>query len=142
AAGWTCPTGATSPAPAVNSADPDCTDTGCNFGTPLPIPNPTLPILTTCVLNTFQSAASGTLDLSTGMSSTNVALVSDTYLTGNQGQPCPRCSATGTPGSPGTGTCDRGPRAGPQCTPTNPNGLTRARLTGGADPPHPAFRGC
>jgi hypothetical protein len=84
-----------------NTAAPDCSNTACNFGTPLPIPNPTSPTLTTCVLNTFSSPASGTLDLSTGASSTNVALVSDTYLTGNAGQPCPKCSGHGTPSSPG-----------------------------------------
>jgi hypothetical protein len=53
------------------------------------------------VLNPFSAPATGTIDLSTATSSTNVALNSDTYLTGNVGQPCPRCSATGSPSSPG-----------------------------------------
>ena len=119
------------PAPAVNSADPDCSTTGCNFGTPLPIPNPSIPTLTTCVLNTFEEPASGTLDLTSGASTTNVKLVSDTYLTGNLAQPCPKCSAGGTPSSPGTGTCDRGPRAGMACTSTNSTGYTRDCPTGG-----------
>jgi hypothetical protein len=33
-----CTIGPFSTAPAANSADPDCSDTGCNFGTPLEIP--------------------------------------------------------------------------------------------------------
>src|SRR5262249_10204493 len=51
--GSSCMIGPTSTAPPVNSTAPDCTTTGCNFGTPLPIPNPALPLLTTCVLNTW-----------------------------------------------------------------------------------------
>jgi hypothetical protein len=125
-------------APAVNTAEPDCSTTGCNFGTPLPIPNGSL---TTCVLNTFQSPASGTLDLSTGASSTNVALVSDVYLTGNAAQPCPKCSGHGSPSSPGTGTCDRGPRTGMACTSTNSTGYTRDCPTGGTDATHPCTVG-
>jgi hypothetical protein len=119
----------------VCAAWPDCTNTGCNFGTPLPIPNTVIPSLSVCVLNTWSAAASGTLDLSTGASSRNVPLISDNYLTGNVAQPCPRCSATGTPASPGTGTCDRGPRAGMACTTTSSTGLTRDCPTGGANPP-------
>src|SRR5262245_40802554 len=139
--GNNCTIVASSTPPAVNAAGPDCTDTGCNFGTPLPIPNPTIPGITSCVLNTWNAAASGTLDLSNGSSSTSVPLNSDTYLTGNLGQPCPKCSATGTPSSPGTGTCDRGPRAGMACTTTSSTGYTRDCLTGGADGTHPCTPG-
>jgi hypothetical protein len=135
--GSSCVVGATTTAPAVNSAQPDCTGVGCNFGTPLEIPNPSLPILTTCVLDTYSFAASGTLDLGTGTSSTSAVLSSDTYLTGNLTQPCPRCYSggvpvSGSPGSPATGTCDRGPRTGMACTSTNSVGLTRDCLTGGS----------
>jgi hypothetical protein len=136
--GSACNITAFSTMPPVNSADPDCSNTGCNFGTPLPIPNGPL---TTCVLNTFASPASGTLDLSTGASSTNIALVSDTYLTGNNAQPCPKCSSGGSPSSPGTGTCDRGPRTGMACTSTNSTGYTRDCPTGGADATHPCTPG-
>ena len=45
------------------------------------------------------------------------------------------------PGSPGTGTCDRGPRAGLDCTTTSINGLTRDCPTGGADGTHPCTPG-
>ncbi len=140
-AGSSCTIGPTSTVPPVDTAGPDCTDTGCNFGTPLPIPNPLIPSITTCVLNTWNAAASGTLDLSTGASSTNVPLISDTYLTGNLAQPCPRCSATGTPASPGTGTCDRGPRATLACMTTSSTGYTRDCPTGGTDGTHPCTPG-
>jgi hypothetical protein len=119
-----CAVGPTTAAPAVNSAEPDCTDTGCNFGTPLPIPNgPT----STCVLNTYSAPAGGTLDRTTGATSLSVALSSDTYLTGvnyPSGLPCPRCIG---------GTCDVGARAGLGCLATNPDGLTRDCPPGGSD---------
>ena len=139
-----CTIGATTAAPAVNSTQPDCTNTGCNFGAPLEIPNPSLPNLTTCVLNTFSAAASGTLDMATGQSATNTSLTSTTYLTGNLAQPCPRCRhdaggtgaiLSGSPSSPATGFCDRGPRATMACTTTNSIGLTRDCLTGGVGAP-------
>src|SRR5262249_5194330 len=119
-----CTIGATTAAPAVNSTDPDCTNSGCNFGAPLEIPNPPLPNLPTCVLTTFAAAARGTLDMATGQSSTNPSLTSTTSLTGTLTQPCPRCRSggvpvSGSPASPKTGTCDRGPRAGMACTSTN-----------------------
>lgn len=131
----TCTIGATTAVPPVNTASPDCTDTGCSFGTPLPTPNPAIPALSTCFLNTWSRPASGTIDLVTGQATADVALAADIYLTGNVAQPCPRCSAGGTPSSPGTGVCDRGPRAGLACTTTNDGGLTRDCLTGGANPP-------
>jgi hypothetical protein len=118
----TCNIGPTSTAPPLNSTAPDCTNTGCNFGTPLPIPDPAIPSLTTCALNTFASPASGTLNISTGASSTSVPLTSDVYLTGNPAQPCPKCV---------DGVCDRGPRAGSTCTTTSSTGYTRDCPTGG-----------
>jgi hypothetical protein len=120
--GSSCTIGPTSTMPAVNSAEPDCTNVGCNFGTPLPIPNPTIPNISLCVLNTWSSPAGGFLDLTSGTSSTNVALASDVYFTGNLTQPCPKCVA---------GTCDRGPRAGMACTTTSSTGVTRDCPTGG-----------
>jgi hypothetical protein len=95
---------------------------------------------TTCVLNTFAVPASGSLDLADGTSSTSVSLTSDTYLTGNVGQPCPVCRfggvpVVGSPASPQTGKCDRGPRAGQDCTSTNSKGYTRDCLMGGAGAP-------
>src|SRR5262245_7244871 len=134
--------------PAVNSADPDCSTTDCNFGTPLEIPNANLRNLTTCVLNSFQAPATGMVSLVDGTSSTNVVLTSDTYLTGNFDEPCPRCRvgaggtgafAVGSRQTPATGFCDRGPRKGQACTTTNSIGLTRDCKTGGSDATHPCI---
>jgi hypothetical protein len=119
--GSSCTVGPTSTAPAPISTDVDCTNTGCFFGTPLPIPSGS----PTCVINTFSAPAGGTLDLATGASTLTVALKSSTYISGNATNPCPQCSGTGTPSNPGTGTCNRGPRATLACTSTNSQGLTR-----------------
>jgi hypothetical protein len=118
----TCNIGPTSTAPPLNSTAPDCTNTGCNFGTPLPIANFANAALTTCALNIFASPATGTLNISTGASSTSVPLTSDVYLTGIPSQPCPKCVA---------GVCDRGPRAGSTCVATSSTGYTRDCPTGG-----------
>src|SRR5262249_53427721 len=108
----------------------DCTDVGCSFGPPLPIPNGNL---STCVINTFADAGSGTLDKSTGGLSLGVPLASHIFITGAPAQPCPRCSATGSPASPGVGSCDRGARTGLSCTTTNSKGLSSDCLPGGSD---------
>src|SRR6185503_20505416 len=63
----------------------------------------------------------------------NVSLGLHLYVTGNPTQPCPKCSATGTPSAPGTGTCDRGARAGLSCTTTNSQGLSKDCAPGGTD---------
>jgi hypothetical protein len=99
---------------------------GCNFGTPLPIPNPAIPTISTCALNTWASPASGTVNISTGASTTSVPLTSDVYLTGNLSQPCPKCVA---------GVCDRGPRATMTCVATSSTGYTRDCPTGGVGTP-------
>ena len=138
----TCAIDATTTTPAVNTADPDCTTTGCFYGAPLPIPNPLAGgALTSCVLNTWAAPARGEVNLIFGDTTIKATLTSDTYITGNLAQPCPRCSAAGIPGSPGMGTCDRGPRAGLACTTTSINGLTRDCPTGGADGTHPCTPG-
>jgi hypothetical protein len=124
--GSSCTLGPTSSAGATF----DCTNTGCNFGPPLPIKNGAL---STCVANTFATPASGTLDLGTGASSTNVSLSSNVVVTGNATQPCPICrsgstsgpACAGSPGSPCTGVCEAGPTQGSACTSTNSVGLSR-----------------
>jgi hypothetical protein len=77
------------------------------------------------VINTFASPAGGTVNLTSGAADLTVVLNSAVFLSGNTTNPCPQCSATGTPSSPGTGTCNRGPRAGLTCVSTNSTGLTR-----------------
>jgi hypothetical protein len=73
------------------------------------------------------------VNLLTGATTANVSLDLHVYVTGNAAQPCPRCSATGTPGSPGSGTCDRGARMGLGCTTTNSQGLSKDCQPGGSD---------
>jgi hypothetical protein len=108
----------------------DCTTTGCNFGPPVPIPNGGL---SACAVSTFASPASGTVNLLTGATTANVSLNLHLFVTGNGTQPCPRCSATGAPGAIGTGTCDRGARAGLSCSTTNSHGLSKDCQPGGTD---------
>jgi hypothetical protein len=121
----------------------ECSTTGCNFGTPLPILNAGL---STCVLNSFASPASGTLNRATGETTDlSIHLGSHIFLTGlaryqEGGGPCPVCSETvdgpplsGTPENPATGVCDGGPREGEPCTTTNSEGLTNDCKPGGDD---------
>jgi hypothetical protein len=108
----------------------DCTNTGCRFGTPLPIPNAGL---STCVLNTFAAPASGTVHLAMGTLDASVPLSARVFVTGNSTEPCPRCSAAGQPGTPGTGTCTRGANLNGPCSSTNSRGLSSDCLPGGSD---------
>jgi hypothetical protein len=118
-AGTVCPISQKSTAPAANSADPDCSALGCNFGTPLPIVNGST---STCVVNKFHANASGTIDIGNGNMNLGVDLDSHIFLTGDiqdsgsNPQVCPICQG---------GTCTTGPNHGLACTSTNPNGLTR-----------------
>src|SRR5215831_6298598 len=116
--GGQCAISATSVAP--SGTDADCTDTGCFFGTPLPVPNGAQ---TTCVVNTFAKPATGSVDLDTGDIMLDVALKSHVFFnpTGAD-QPCPFCR---------TGHCDKGARPGAACQSTNPQGLTRDCPPGG-----------
>jgi hypothetical protein len=129
------------PPPLLTGSEPDCTRAGCNFGTLLPVQNPVGPAVSLCILDTWMSEPGGSLDLASGSLSLDVALSSDIYITSNLAQPCPRCSATGSPSSPGTGTCDRGPRAGMTRITTSSIGLTRDCPTGGVDATHPCTAG-
>jgi len=121
-----CPLGPTN----VSGAGFDCTTTGCNFGPPVPVPNGAL---SACSVSTFTAPSTGTVNLLTGATTANVSLGLHLYVTGNNAQPCPRCSATGTPTAPGSGTCDRGARMGLSCTTTNSHGLSKDCAPGGTD---------
>ena len=140
-AGSSCSVGPTAVAPPPNSTAPDCTHTGCTFGTPLPMPNPVIPSITTCMLISWSAPAAGALDLASGAMTAGMPLASDVYITSNLSQPCPRCSAAGTPSAPATGVCDRGPRAGLACVTRNQDGLTRDCPTGGVGPSKPCTLG-
>src|SRR5215471_7368655 len=118
--GGPCAVSATKTAP--TGIDADCTDSGCFFGTPLPVANTTVPPLSTCVVNTLSKPVTGTLDLDTGDATLNVSLNSHVFLTGNSTQPCSLCKA---------GHCDRGSKQGAACQSSNPQGLTRDCPPGG-----------
>jgi len=97
-----------------------CTDTGCNFGTFLSIPNGGL---STCVHNTFAMPGSASLDTTTGAFSGSVPLSSAVNVTGNAANPCPSCVA---------GLCDgTATNAGASCTAVNGAGDTYDCLPGG-----------
>jgi hypothetical protein len=108
----------------------DCTATGCNFGTPLPIVNGGL---STCVDNKFAAPSGGSIDTANGVASLDVALNATAVLTGIPAQPCPICrsgstsgpACTGSPASPCTGVCEGGPDQGGACISTNSQGLSR-----------------
>jgi hypothetical protein len=91
-----------------------CTQTGCLFGPPLPIPNSNSPPTSTCVINTLAQDAVGIADCETGAQAIDLPLNSEIYLTGDllplvAGiQPCPICV---------DGTCQGGPNAGSACAP-------------------------
>jgi hypothetical protein len=73
-------------------------DPRCFFGPPLPLPaGPT----STCVLNVFRAAASGTVDRAAGTSNISLPLASYVYLTGNSSRVCTNLAA----GTDNLGTC-------------------------------------
>ena len=125
--GTACTLGPTSTA----GAGFECSDTGCKFGTPLPVVNSGL---STCVVNTFKEPVTGTLTNTTnGAVTLDVLLNSHTILTGDMAQPCPICRITspgtgaacaGTPAAPCNGFCDRGANRTLACTSRNSQGLT------------------
>src|SRR5262249_49290047 len=81
-------------------------DPTCFFGPPVPVRG----FPTTCVVNSFATDGSGTLDLLTGASSVSINLASRVFLTLGQPTPCPQCLG---------GTCSYGENAGQACTTTN-----------------------
>jgi len=107
-----------------------CTQAGCFFGAPLPIPNQINTATSTCVVNTYERDARGELECSTGVTRLDLPLVSATFLTGDL---LPRrCSGGSNPGGrcnfatqltdcPG-GTCVNDPNLQP-CPICNPSTL-------------------
>jgi len=101
-----------------------CSDIGCFFGGPLPIPNPASPPTSTCVINSVAAPASGTLDCASGAAQIDLPLNSEIYLAGDSLpltpgiQPCPLCTG-GAPNVPNSGTCEGGIANGMVCTPAN-----------------------
>jgi hypothetical protein len=105
---------------AETGSNNDCSDTGCSFGPPLSISNGGL---STCVLNTFASPASGTVTTPGGVFSGSVPLTSAVTVTGNASNPCPSCVAS---------VCDAtASNAGAACTAVNAVGDTYECLPSG-----------
>jgi hypothetical protein len=119
----------------------DCTSPGCLFGAPLAVPNPGSTPTSVCVLNLVATAASGTVDCSTGAQTLDLPLSSVLYLTGDTAtdpsdtiagiQPCPLCTG---------GTCIGGPNNGMACVAgTSTLGGNPAYPTSNHCPPDPMF---
>jgi hypothetical protein len=117
------------------SADSTCDAAGATgagtpntafFGAPLPLLSAGVPV---CVVNEFvDPTVTGTVDLATGVMSTDVKLTSKVYVRpGNFVTVCPRCSGDGTLGS--TGKCQGGSNDGKAC---KVNGLV---TVSGSNPP-------
>jgi hypothetical protein len=90
-------------------------DANCFFGPPAPLPNPSSPGLSICIVNVVATDVCGTADLAAGASTLNVGLDSRLFLTMDGDEPCPICSA---------GVCSAGPRVGLACTPIGSKGTS------------------
>jgi hypothetical protein len=101
-----------------------CSNTGCFFGGPLPIPNTASTPTSTCVINSVSAPASGTLDCAAGAAQIDLPLNSEIFLVGDSLplvagiQPCPLCTG-GMPNVANSGTCQGGQDNGMICTPLN-----------------------
>lgn len=101
----------------------NCTGNSCNvdgsnlvnqpFGSPLPL---SAGGVSTCVLNSFREAVTGTYDCGTGCSESSAKLLSKVFLVQDASQPCPPCIGDATPndGVKG-GTCSGGKTPGAAC---------------------------
>ncbi len=103
--------------PAVEcTSDGDCAgflgacafDPTCFFGPPVPVNG----FPSTCVVNSFATDGSGTLDLLTGESSVSINLASRVFLTLGRPSACPQCIGN---------VCNDGDQVGQPCTTTNVN---------------------
>jgi hypothetical protein len=104
--------------PVACSSDADCfapggcaADANCYFGPPVPVNG----FPASCVVNTFASDASGTVDTSTGASTVNIQLGSRVFLSLALPTACPICAG---------GFCSYGANAGAPCTTTNSSQTT------------------
>ena len=99
------------------STNADCSVAGgtCEyyFGTLLPL---SAGGVSTCVSNQVNGAVTGTADVASGASATDVELISRIYTGTTVATPCPKCVGDATPndGVRG-GTCDSGVNSGQSC---------------------------
>jgi hypothetical protein len=123
------------PATAVQTGSTqNCSDAGCPFGAPFPVPNTSSPPSSTCVMNSLTAPGSGAADCVTGGARLSLSLRSEVFTTGDllpdAGiQPCPLCNG---------GTCRGGPNNGMSCVPgTGTSG--EAFPTSSDCPPDPSY---
>lgn len=128
----------------------NCSDVGCFFGSPLPIPNAASTPTSTCLLVTVTVPISGTADCALGTQDISLPTQSAIHLTGDGEtdpgdsiagiQPCPLCSG-GDPMTPNSGSCIGGPNNGMSCTPasTNQGGTALGYPTSHDCPPEPSL---
>ena len=128
---------------AQTGSNRNCTSTGCLFGAPLPVINPTNPGTSTCVVNRLSSPAVGNGDCVLGTSELVAPLSSEIFLAGDSlfncliGNTTPPDNACGSDaecgpggicptgiqpcpvcrGPSGSETCFGGPNNGMACTP-------------------------
>src|SRR5881396_1215543 len=97
---------------AQTGSNRNCTSVGCLFGPPLPIPNPSSPPTSVCVINTVSTNASGTADCGSGASQLSLPLTSTLYLDGDLFpnapgiQVCPVCTKACNTGANNGGPCN------------------------------------
>jgi hypothetical protein len=92
----------------------NCTNAGCLYGPPLPVPNGahTSSATSTCLINSISANATGHLDCSTGVTTDfNLPLISGLFLTGDL--LANRCVGGSTPGAACGGVCSTGTSACP-----------------------------
>jgi hypothetical protein len=102
----------------LNCVGPDCVVdgsalTGTTFGSPLPL---SAGGVSTCIVNTFREAVTGTYNCESGCSTGATKLVSKVFLVQEASMPCPPCVGDATPndGVKG-GTCSGGKTPGAAC---------------------------
>ena len=102
----------------LNCTGNDCQVDGSNlvnqpFGSPLPL---SAGGVSTCVLNSFREAVTGTYNCDSGCSEGSAKLLSKVFLVQDASQPCPPCIGDPTPndGVKG-GTCSGGTTPGAAC---------------------------
>jgi hypothetical protein len=124
---------------ADTGSNKNCTEAGCFFGAPLPVPNPGSTPTSVCVLNTLSADIDGTVNCATGATDIDAPLSSVLFLTGDTAtdpgssiggiQPCPLCSA---------GSCIGGPNNGMSCV-AGTSALNPSFPTSVDCPPDPMF---
>ena len=110
----------------------NCSDTGCLYGPPLPIPNSLVPAVSVCVINEVAQPAAGYAFCDAGSVNLDIPLTSNVFLTGDlfpKTADNSLCTGPGTPDAcctgAGTGTCTQdhcvgGDNSGAICTDNTP----------------------